>query len=81
MARCTKRNMRRWIDDRSPLLGFFLTVITPRRSPATISSFDYGYKVPTGEGGGGRCPGVERGHRSLETRKEGLEYLTSHGYL
>ena len=68
---------------RSSPLGFgtFLTAFTPYGSSATASIFDHGSQSPPTEGAGGRCLGVECGHRSHESREGSFKYYASQGCL
>ena len=57
----------------------FLTAFTPQTFSTATSTFNYGCKAPTTEGGGGCYLSVENSNRSLEPREEDLEYHTGQG--
>lgn len=54
--------------------GTFLTAFAPYCSPAAISSFDHGGRIPTTRGAGGGYLIVECGYRGRESPEGTLKY-------
>ena len=79
----TRQTMNyRWAPVSSlPGFWFPFTACTPHRFLVATPSFDHGYQVPTTKGAGEYRLFVERGYRSLESRREDLERHTSQSRL